>query len=267
LAANGWMNTPQGFALTADGRVVNADPVGAMLNPSTMAELVHMLFAAFMVVGFTVASVYAVGMLRGRQDRYHRLALLIPLTGEAIATPVQTVVGDWIADVAGEQQPAKLAAMEGLFRTGYRAMLDVPRELGAKIAALLRGERRRRGIRRNSRAPSCWKQALLGLVRHLPGHRLPLPRRGRDRVGRPGPGPARGAAASRRRGVVAPDPGRQGLPHQPMRRDHDQRERCHDPLLVLRETPRLSAGTFRRSCARTGSRSGPRRWSPVTTTT
>ena len=46
----------------------------------------------------------------------------------------------------------------------YRAMLDVPRELVAKIAGLLRGERRRRGTRRNSRALSCGKQALLGLV-------------------------------------------------------------------------------------------------------
>lgn len=46
----------------------------------------------------------------------------------------------------------------------YRAMLDVPRELVAKIAGLLRRERRRRGTRRNARALSCWRQALLGLV-------------------------------------------------------------------------------------------------------
>jgi hypothetical protein len=46
----------------------------------------------------------------------------------------------------------------------YRAMLDVPRELVAKLAGLLRCERRRRGTRRNARALSCWKQALLGLV-------------------------------------------------------------------------------------------------------
>ncbi len=46
----------------------------------------------------------------------------------------------------------------------YRAMLDVPRELVRKIAGLLRCERRRRGTRRNVRALSCWKQALLALV-------------------------------------------------------------------------------------------------------
>ena len=40
-----------------------------------------------MVTGFTVASVYAVGWLRGRRSRYHRLGLLIPLTVAAIAAP------------------------------------------------------------------------------------------------------------------------------------------------------------------------------------
>lgn len=46
----------------------------------------------------------------------------------------------------------------------YRAMLDVPRELVARVSRLLRAERRARGTRRNSRALTCWKQALLGLV-------------------------------------------------------------------------------------------------------
>jgi cytochrome d ubiquinol oxidase subunit I len=70
-----------------------------------------------MVTGFAVASVYAIGMLRGRRDRYHRFGLLIPLTLAALVTPVQIGVGDWIANVVAEQQPTKLAAMEGLYRT------------------------------------------------------------------------------------------------------------------------------------------------------
>jgi hypothetical protein len=46
----------------------------------------------------------------------------------------------------------------------YRAMLDVPRELVLRVSRLLRAERRARGTRRNSRALTCAKQALLGLV-------------------------------------------------------------------------------------------------------
>jgi cytochrome d ubiquinol oxidase subunit I len=125
IAANAWMNNPVGFTLDADGRVVNADPVGAMFSPSTWPQFVHMLLAAYMVVGFSVASVYAVGMLRGRRDRYHRFGLMIPLTIAAIVTPIQIGVGDWIANVVAENQPVKLAAMEGLFRTGTAVPLSL----------------------------------------------------------------------------------------------------------------------------------------------
>jgi len=109
-----------------NGRVVNADPVGAMFGPSTWPQFVHMLIAAYMVTGYLVASVYAVGMLRGRRDRYHRFGLLIPLTFATVATPIQLLVGDWIATTVAENQPVKLAAMEGLFDTGR----GVPLSLG-----------------------------------------------------------------------------------------------------------------------------------------
>jgi cytochrome bd ubiquinol oxidase subunit I len=59
-----------------------------------------------------VASVYAVGMLRGRRDRHHRLGLLIPLTLAAIVTPIQLGVGDTAARSIADDQPVKFAAME-----------------------------------------------------------------------------------------------------------------------------------------------------------
>jgi cytochrome bd ubiquinol oxidase subunit I len=124
VAANAWMNTPTGFRLV-NGQVIGAQPVAAMFNPSTGAEVVHMLIGAVMVVGFSVASVYAVGMLRGRRDRYHRLGLLLPLTAAVIAAPVQIVVGDWIANVVAEHQPVKLAAMEGHYETSRHVALSI----------------------------------------------------------------------------------------------------------------------------------------------
>jgi cytochrome d ubiquinol oxidase subunit I len=111
VTANAWMNNPTGFALDAEGRVVDADPWAAMFGPSTWPQVVHMLLAAYMVTGFTIASVYAIGMLRGRRDRYRRAGLLIPLTAAALLTPVQIGVGDWIANTVADNQPAKLAAM------------------------------------------------------------------------------------------------------------------------------------------------------------
>ncbi|RKT55729.1 cytochrome ubiquinol oxidase subunit I [Saccharothrix australiensis] len=124
VSANAWMNNPTGFALDADGDVVDARPWAAMFGPSTWPQFVHMWLAAFMVTGFLIASVYAVGMLRGRRDRHHRLGLLIPLTVAAIATPVQIGVGDWIANAVADNQPAKLAAMEGQYETTAGAGLS-----------------------------------------------------------------------------------------------------------------------------------------------
>ena len=80
VAANSWMNQPQGFTLDAAGKVIDVEPVEVLLNPATGYEVPHMILAAYMVVGFLVASIYAVGMLKGRRDRLHKLGLTIPLT-------------------------------------------------------------------------------------------------------------------------------------------------------------------------------------------
>jgi cytochrome bd ubiquinol oxidase subunit I len=77
-----------------------------------------MILAAYMVAGFLVASIYAVGMLRGRRDRLHRLGLLIPLTVALIATPIQIFVGDTAAREVADHQPAKFAGFECIQETG-----------------------------------------------------------------------------------------------------------------------------------------------------
>jgi cytochrome d ubiquinol oxidase subunit I len=116
VTANSWMNDPQGFTLV-DGKVTDPNPIVAMFNPATPVETTHMILAAFMVTGFLVASVYAVGTLRGRRDRYHRVGLLLPMIVAAILTPAQIVVGDIAAREVAQNQPIKLAAMEGLAQT------------------------------------------------------------------------------------------------------------------------------------------------------
>jgi cytochrome bd ubiquinol oxidase subunit I len=126
ISANAWMNTPAGFTLGPDGRVADANLVDVIFNTSTFHEFVHMWVAAYMVTGFLVASVYAVAMLRGRRDRYHRLGFLIPFTVAAIAAPIQIVVGDFVARDVYEDQPAKFAAMECVYESGP----DQPERLG-----------------------------------------------------------------------------------------------------------------------------------------
>jgi cytochrome d ubiquinol oxidase subunit I len=76
-----------------------------------------MILAAYMVAGFAIAGVYAVGLLRGRRDRYHRLGFAYSFTTAAVCAPVQVVFGDFVARAVEKQQPQKFAAMELVART------------------------------------------------------------------------------------------------------------------------------------------------------
>ena len=111
VAVNSWMNQPQGFSPTS-GNVTSVQPLKVIFNKAVPYEVPHMILAAYLVTGFVVASIYAVGMLRGRRDHYHRLGLLIPLTVACIATPIQFVVGDTAARSIASDQPVKFGAME-----------------------------------------------------------------------------------------------------------------------------------------------------------
>jgi cytochrome d ubiquinol oxidase subunit I len=111
VAANSWMNQPTGFTFS-HGHVTGVDPLAAIFNNATPYEVPHMILAAYIVTGFLVASVYAVGMLRGRRDRRHRIGFLIPFTVAAIASPIQFAVGDTAARAIADDQPVKFAAME-----------------------------------------------------------------------------------------------------------------------------------------------------------
>ena len=112
VAANAWMNTPSGFTLNSAGKVVEVDPWGVIFNKGMPLASLHMIVAAYVVGGFLVASVYAFGLLRGRNDRYHRLGFSIAFSVAAIAMPIQMGVGDALARWVYNDQPVKFAAIE-----------------------------------------------------------------------------------------------------------------------------------------------------------
>lgn len=112
IAANAWMNTPSGFTLDAAGNVTEVDPLEVIFNKSMPLQSAHMIVAAYVVGGFLVASVYAVGLLRGRRDRYHRIGFIIPFSVASVAMVPQMAIGDSLARWVYKNQPAKFAAME-----------------------------------------------------------------------------------------------------------------------------------------------------------
>jgi cytochrome d ubiquinol oxidase subunit I len=128
VAANAWLNQPAGITLR-NGELVDVRPLEVFFNGAFWYEALHMLLAAYMVAGFVIAGIYAVGMLRGRRDRLHRLGLAIPFTVAAIASPLQVFVGDVAAREVYQNEPAKFAAIEALPRTDTR----VPEVLGGVL--------------------------------------------------------------------------------------------------------------------------------------
>ncbi|MFD3327446.1 cytochrome ubiquinol oxidase subunit I [Streptomyces sp. NPDC058701] len=117
LAANSWMNTPRGFTLDAQGKPVDVNVWRALFTPMFGPQYWHFVMAMLMTAGFVVSGVYAVGWLRGRRDRYHRLGFTVPFTVAAVATPLQIVLGDSIARAVFREQPVKFAAIEIVWET------------------------------------------------------------------------------------------------------------------------------------------------------
>ena len=135
VTANAWMNCPRGFRMDGD-TVTDVDPLAAMWNPASPAQIVHMILAAYMVTGFCVAAFYASLLLRNGSDNkvssqagatraYAARAMAMGLWLAVIATPLQMAVGDWSAKVVAKTQPVKFAAMEGQYVTERGAPLRI----------------------------------------------------------------------------------------------------------------------------------------------
>ena len=123
LAVNAWMNAPAGFDVDATGNVTDVDPLAAMFNSALWPQFLHMFVAAYAVAGFVTAAVYAVGMLRGRTDRRHRIGFTVPFAFAAVAAVLQPFIGHVAGMRLATQQPAKLAAMELATETRTNAPL------------------------------------------------------------------------------------------------------------------------------------------------
>ncbi|HXA41415.1 MAG TPA: cytochrome ubiquinol oxidase subunit I [Candidatus Solibacter sp.] len=124
VTANAWMNSPTGFRLD-HGRVTDVHPLEAIFNPGTPIETTHVMISAYLVTGFAVAAIYAVGILRRRGGTVYRKGLLVGMLLGSICAPLQVITGDMNARWVADHQPAKLAAMEGQFRTESGAPLRI----------------------------------------------------------------------------------------------------------------------------------------------
>ncbi|HGO6088779.1 cytochrome ubiquinol oxidase subunit I [Burkholderia cepacia] len=116
LSSNSFMQTPQGYAVQG-GRIVPIDWWKVIFNPSFPFRLAHMTIAAFIVAAFLVAACGAWHLLNGRRDVAIKRSFSMALWMLLFLAPIQILVGDAHGLNTREYQPAKIAAIEGLWET------------------------------------------------------------------------------------------------------------------------------------------------------
>jgi cytochrome d ubiquinol oxidase subunit I len=117
LATNSWMQTPVGHEIV-DGRFFPKDWLEIVFNPSFPYRLSHTVSAFFVTTAFVVLGVGAYTLRRGHAIPHGRLMLRLALWFLAIFVPAQIMLGDLHGLNTLAYQPAKLAAIEGLWEGG-----------------------------------------------------------------------------------------------------------------------------------------------------
>jgi len=122
LALNSWMHTPAGIEVV-DGKVVATDWLAIIFNPSMPYRTVHMLLASAATAAFFVMGISAFRVLIGERGEDIQKTLRMASVVAAIVMPLQILAGDFHGLNTHEYQPAKLAAMEGLWHTETKVPL------------------------------------------------------------------------------------------------------------------------------------------------
>ncbi len=126
VVANSWMQTPAGYHIVGEGMHARAEITDfwqLVFNPSMLDRLFHTICGAWCAGSFLVVSVSAWYLLKGKHLEFARKSLKVGLTVALAASLLQAVTGHKSAQGLEKNQPAKLAAFEGLYQTTSNAPL------------------------------------------------------------------------------------------------------------------------------------------------
>jgi cytochrome d ubiquinol oxidase subunit I len=124
LSLNSWMQTPAGYTII-DGKMHAASWLEVIFNPSFPYRLTHKLLASMLTASFLIAGLSAWQLLRGTANGGTRRALRAGVIGAAVAIPLQIFAGDLHGLNTLQHQPAKIAALEGIWHTEKGAPLTL----------------------------------------------------------------------------------------------------------------------------------------------
>jgi len=125
LSANSWMQTPQGYRLGSEGLLYPTEWMKIIFNPSFPYRFLHMVTASYLTTAFVVGGIGSYYLWRHRHVKHARVMLGMAMIMAIFVAPIQAVMGDLHGLNTLEHQPAKVAAMEGLWETEQGAALKL----------------------------------------------------------------------------------------------------------------------------------------------
>jgi cytochrome d ubiquinol oxidase subunit I len=124
LSLNSWMHTPAGYEIV-NGEFMPADWMAIIFNPSFPYRLAHKLLASALTASFLIAGLCAWQLIKGSATRGTHKALRAAVFTAVVVMPMQFLAGDLHGLNTLEHQPAKVAAMEGIWETQRGAPLTL----------------------------------------------------------------------------------------------------------------------------------------------
>jgi len=125
LAANSWMQTPQGFRVAEGGILFPTSWLAVIFSPSLPYRFAHMVTAAYLTTAFVVAGIGAFYLRTGRHVPHARVMFGMAMIMAVFVAPLQLLIGDLHGLNTFDHQPVKVAAMEGLWETRRGAPLKL----------------------------------------------------------------------------------------------------------------------------------------------
>ncbi|MBL0917446.1 MAG: cytochrome ubiquinol oxidase subunit I [Hydrogenophaga sp.] len=124
LSLNSWMQTPAGFEIV-NGEFMPTDWLAIVFNPSFPYRLAHKLLASALTASFLIAGLSAWQLIKGSATPGTHKALRTAVFAALIVAPLQIFVGDLHGLNTLRHQPAKIAAVEGIWETEKGAALTL----------------------------------------------------------------------------------------------------------------------------------------------
>jgi cytochrome d ubiquinol oxidase subunit I len=128
VVANSWMQTPAGYKIVGEGtkaRAVVTDFWAMVFNPTSVDRVVHVVIGCWITGIFLVISISAYYYLKKTHMPFARASMKIALIAGAAALVLQLISADSTASGVAQNQPAKFAAMEGVYKTQGSAPMNV----------------------------------------------------------------------------------------------------------------------------------------------